>query len=500
MKTTGYQLLILALVILASCKNQALSDGGEEADRVVKTLRLYPENPRYLEYKGEPILLITSAEHYGALVNLDFDYERYLETLAGEGFNYTRIFCGTYIEPVKNIFGIEKNTLAPVPGRYIAPWIKVDGKYDLDHFNTAYFERLRDFLSLAEQLGIIVEATLFTSIYHESAWILSPLNAANNVNETGILDFRRVNTLFNGALKKVQERFIRKVVRELNGFDNLFFEIQNEPWADNPNLVNFVNSEDKEVFNRAWQKEVVVANGVAKEWHRWVVSIIEDEESKGEKKHLIAQNISNFQHPLEALPEGVSMINFHYAHPEAVLLNLGIGGVVGLDETGFMPHEDQLYINQAWRFVLSGGGLYNNLDYSFTADHENGTWSIPAHNPGWGGPPFRKKLSYIVETIKRVPFHEMEFSNSLLKSTGTQLKQYGLQKSGEYYLLFMEHYNGLELIPEVPSALYKVEWLNVDTGDRQTEHMKLGDMRSISAPFREDQVVLLIQKIEQNNI
>jgi len=496
MKTTGLQLLILALVVLASCKYQAQSDVKTDPDQVTKTLRLHPENPRYLEYKGEPIILITSAEHYGAVVNLDFDYKTYLETLAGEGFNYTRIFCGTYIEPVENVFGIENNTLAPAPGRYIAPWIKADGKYDLDHFNPAFFERLRDFVSQAEQLGIIVEATLFTSIYHESAWILSPLNAANNVNQAGALNFRQINTLFNGVLHKVQERFIRKVVRELNGFDNLFFEIQNEPWADNPNLVNFVNSQDDRVFNRAWQKEVVVGNGVAQEWQQWVVSTIEDEESKGPKRHLIAQNISNFQHTMEKLPAGVSMINFHYAHPEAVLLNLGIGGVVGLDETGFMPHEDQLYINQAWRFILSGGGLYNNLDYSFTAGQETGTWPIPDTNPGWGGPQFRKKLSYIVETMKRVPFLEMEFSNSILKSTSTLLKQYGLQKSGEYYLLFLERYHGLELIPEIPPALYQVEWFNVGTGERQAENLQLGNDHSITSPFREDQVVLLIQKIE----
>ena len=82
---------------------------------------------------------------------------------------------------IMRLFGIEKNTLAPAHGRYIAPWIKMDGKYDLEHFNPAFFGRLRDFVSQAGKLGIIVEATLFTSIYDEGAWILSPFNAANNL-------------------------------------------------------------------------------------------------------------------------------------------------------------------------------------------------------------------------------------------------------------------------------------------------------------------------------
>ena len=30
-----------------------------------------------------------------------------------------------------------------------------------------------------------------------------------------------------------QEKLARWLVRELNSFDNLFFEIQNEPWSDN---------------------------------------------------------------------------------------------------------------------------------------------------------------------------------------------------------------------------------------------------------------------------
>ena len=39
-----------------------------------------------------------------------------------------------------------------------------------------------------------------------------------------------------------------------------------------------------------------------------------------------------------------------------------------------------------------GGGLYNNLDYSFVAGHEDGTFVYPASQPG-GGPALRRQLS-----------------------------------------------------------------------------------------------------------
>lgn len=459
-------------------------------------LKLYPGNRRYLEYKGEPVVLVTSAEHYGAVVNLDFDYLPYLQTLREGGFNYTRIFAGTYIEPTDNMFGIAHNTLAPESGRYLAPWVMEGDKYELNRFNPAYFERLKDFVEVAGLHGIVVEVTLFTSIYAEKAWKLSPFNENNNVNGAGDLDFHKVNTLYNGPLKSFQERYIRKVVTELNSYDNLFYEIQNEPWADNGNLAAYVNLEDETVFSRSWQKKVELANEVSMEWQSWVASVISETEANLPKKHLIAQNISNFQHDQKVLPKGVSMINFHYALPPAALLNQDIGGVCGLDETGFMPHKDQLYINQAWRFILSGGGLYNNLDYSFTVESETGNALIPETNPGWGGPEFRKKLSILVETLQEVPFYEMEATDQVLHPAGA-LTQYALGKAGEIYLVFLEKFKGLELLPSIPPSSYHVCWIHVDTGERREYNALITNHSKLESPFDEDQVVLLLRRSQE---
>lgn len=37
-------------------------------------IRVAPADPHYYFFKGRPILLITSAEHYGAVINQDFNY------------------------------------------------------------------------------------------------------------------------------------------------------------------------------------------------------------------------------------------------------------------------------------------------------------------------------------------------------------------------------------------------------------------------------------------
>jgi hypothetical protein len=56
---------------------------------LAEPIKVAPANPHYYFYQGKPILLITSAEHYGAVINKDFDYVAYLDALQAHGLNYT---------------------------------------------------------------------------------------------------------------------------------------------------------------------------------------------------------------------------------------------------------------------------------------------------------------------------------------------------------------------------------------------------------------------------
>lgn len=483
--------VVALLPLLLSCKQPGSSSAGKtEAES--PTLQLCRENPRYLSFRGKPQVLITSAEHYGALINGAFDYEAYLKALSAEGFNYTRIFTGTYVEPVENMFHIRNNTLAPEQGNFIAPWNQVDGKYDLEAFNPAYFERLKHFMEVAEREGVFVEVTLFSSIYAEGAWELCPFHPENNLQGVGAVPFKQVNTLDNGGLKPYQEAFVRELVRQLNGFDAFFFEIQNEPWSDNGRTVATLNQGQDRVFSRPWQKQVDVATEASLDWQAWIAGLIREEEKALEKQHLIAQNICNFQHKLDQLPAHADMVNFHYALPEAAWQNLELGGLIGLDETGFMPQEDSLYLDQAWRLMLSGAGLYNNLDYSFTSGYEKGDRNILPGNPGWGGPTFRKKLSYLVKALAEVPFHRMEVRKDLV-SAQRGLGQYALALEGETYLLFLEGLQSAALHLDVPEGSYEIQFIDVDTGERVVQEARLGEDRAIALPRETTRLALFVK-------
>ena len=177
---------ILHRTLLLSALFLALAGSHSHAQ---DPIRLHPANNRYFIYHQQPVVLVGSSEHYGALINLDFDPVPYLNEIQSRGLNLIRIFSGTYRESA-GAFGIQDNTLAPSNARFIAPWKRTstsgaaDGgnKYDLNQWDPAYFSRLRSLVTEAANRGIIVELTLYSAIYDDNLWKLSPMNGANHIN------------------------------------------------------------------------------------------------------------------------------------------------------------------------------------------------------------------------------------------------------------------------------------------------------------------------------
>src|SRR5262245_11660008 len=138
-------------ILVAACWLIALFDLPTTLFAKDKPITLHPKNPHYFVFRGKPTVLVTSAEHYGAVLNLDFDYRKYLDTLATDGLNLTRTFSGAYVEP-PGAFNIASNTLAPGLGRFICPWARSDtpgypngrNMFGLARGGRGYFKRLRD--------------------------------------------------------------------------------------------------------------------------------------------------------------------------------------------------------------------------------------------------------------------------------------------------------------------------------------------------------------------
>jgi len=431
-------------------------------------IQLHPENQHYFLYKGETLALVTSAEHYGAVLNRDFDYKTYLKTLSEEGMNYTRIFTGSYFEIEGESFGIQNNTLAPRKESIMTPWgIVISGqsrqwKYDLSTWNEAYFQRLHEFMAKAAELDIIVEVTLFSSIYRTEHWDICPQNPVNNINMEGDISRFDAQTVNNGELLSYQVSFVRKMVNELNEYDNFFFEIQNEPWSDHAVPVyNIINKE--ELRAKDWTYKADFADEASMAWQEHLASVIAEEEKGLAKKHLIAQNYTNFRASIPEVSEHISILNFHYAWPEAVSWNYHYDRVIGFDESGFAGSGDQVYRRQAWQFMLSGGGLFNNLDYSFFVGNEDGLGENQA--PGGGSKTLRSQLKILSEFL-----HDFELEKlhphpaSVISSPG--LIPYVLADQSGSYAVFLRA-TGTEnssLQVETGNGNFQVQTLNTLTG------------------------------------
>ena len=427
-------------------------------------LKLHDKNPNYLRFKGKPLLIISSSEHYGSVYNLDFDYKKHFETLSKDGLNYSRVFLGLWKMPKDNVFGLTETPFITDSDKHLSPWVMVDGKYNLDQWNQPYFDRLNDVVAEAAKRDIILEINLFSSFYMKEAWETSPFYFKNNINKLDSIDYRKSNTLYNGNALAYQEKLVRKIVSSVNKFDNIFFEIQNEPWSDNLNLQRYIKRKSNDPYTLSWQNNVEIANDVSLEWQRIMASIIVNEEKKYPKKHLISQNIGNFS-PLITLPDpNISIFSIHYALPDAAIDNLKSNRVISLNETGFMLQNDTNYRREAWRFILGGGGLYNNLDYSFIPSKEDGTHQIKESTPGWGGVIFRKQMGVLKSFMQNFDFVKMKPLQNIVVLQNSNSEVSVLGELGKQYAMYFNYLNQSELTLNIPSGNYLYQWINPING------------------------------------
>ena len=422
-------------------------------------IRLHPKNPHYFEFRGKAVALITSGEHYGAVINGPFDYRRYLDTLAKDGLNFTRLFGGSYIEVPAQSFGIKRNDLAPEPGKFIAPWVRTGDKFDLNQWNPEFFQRYRDFLAEAGKRGIVVEVTLFSSHYQEAHWKLSPFNPANNVNGTNAIDWKELNTLKNGNILGWQERYARKLVHEAGDFDNVTFEIQNEPWSDRGELASVVNPYLQGPARDRYPNSIDVADKLSMDWQARVAGWIASED--GAHGHLIAQNYANFGFPVKELAPEASVVNFHYAYPRAVEDNYGLQKAIGYDETGFLGQDDLTYLRQAWNFMMAGGSTFDALDYSFSVGHEDGLDAAP-NGPGGGSATLRRELGILSRFLNGLPLTELRPDRTAVKHAGGAVAR--VLTTHSEYAIYLDGDGPVDITLSLPPGSYSGEFVDIVSG------------------------------------
>jgi hypothetical protein len=433
-------------------------------------ISLHPENPHYLLFRGKPAVLITSAEHYGAVVNLDFDYVAYLDCLAAHRLNYTRIYPGALIEKEGDF--IPENTLAPRSDRLILPWARSSepgfalggNKFDLDSWDEQYFTRLRDFVTKCSEREIVVEICFFNCQY-EKNWCLQALYRANNVQGEGTCDHVGFQTLRDKPLVARQEAYVAKIVREVSPYDNVILEVCDEPG----------------LFGTP-----------AEEYHAWIsrlIDVIVEAESSLPKKHLIAQQVEGeLGGPGDfSADERVSVIVGQYVWMTSAkqiggmrLLQTDYGDhdkVIELNESAYYPvwyngDREAASRVEAWEFIVGGGAGYNHLNGMFTVTNPTG---------GDRNSNNEKVLSafmHLRSFVESFTFIRMRRdTNSVAGGVPPDAFAQCLSEPGRQYALYIHHSllrGGMYVVRpgahqdsilfDLPPARYQVEWVDPELG------------------------------------
>lgn len=355
-------------------------------------LRINPENPKYFLFRGKPLVLISASEHYGSIINRPFDFRRYLADAAEHKMTMTRTFLlFRELQSARN----PSSPCKPESPDYIAPYIRpgpgkaLDGElqYDLDRWNPEYFERIHRFLDAASEKGIVVELTLFSNTYAENIWALNPLRAENNKQQVGHVPWQDYTSLKDPGLVRRQTEYARKIIAETSNYDNVYYEICNEPGGGVPGQSSPADVD-------AWQN--------------MIAGVIRGELSKLDKPHLLAGQQAFTYSPKFLFPQdgsfsnsNLDIVNNHplpatemsghlyqlgnfmskelmlsqvaefcraaYSHPRPMVLDEDNTASMYRDVTGWTIHR-----KRAWTALFSGSH-YDYIDFSITVNSESGT-------------------------------------------------------------------------------------------------------------------------------
>lgn len=402
------------------------------------------DNGHYFTFNSHPTVLIGASGGYGQLMNLDVDYIDQLDRYHNSGLNAARVFGGTFLITSSNNI---QDTLHVSDGRFICPYARSStpgyctggNKFDLDTWDACYFDRLHDFMFQAAQRNIVVEYVLFSQFYSDEIWACNPMNAVNNIQEIGNVDWIHYCTRSDAALFSRQKDLVRKVVTELNDYNNLYFEVCNEPPV---------------------QQE---CNADLVDWCKSIAQTVADAEAQLAKKHIIG-----FQDPSIMADRNITVHNAHYTFgPSWVgsrkLLDdyYDLNQPLAFNETCVSteqetPEEARV---EAWEFMIGGGAVINNLSFQ---------WNEV------GGKMVRSYLGALKDFMNSFDFIKMTADKSFIASgIPYDAKCRALKEDGRQYAVYIHHGTGdddmkytitdgshnVDLTLLLPAGYYKAEWI-----------------------------------------
>ena len=154
----------------------------------------------------------------------------------------------------------------------------------------------------------------------------------------------------------------------------------------------------------------------------------------------------------------------------------------------FAAVEDFVYRHEGWEFILAGGAIYDNLDYSFSVGHEDGSARPDA--PGGGGAALRRQLAILKQFIEGFDFVRMKPDLAAIKGNAIPKASIrALSEPGRQYAIYLRGDGVKKLAVDLPAGTYRLQWTDTQSGPlgKPETFQHAGGVRTLEVPdYRAD--------------
>ena len=454
------------------------SVSGADANR--QRIRPWEKNPRYWQYKGDPVLLVGGSKDDN-LFQLP-DLEKHLDEIKGVGGNFVR------------------NTMSDRPdkGFEVYPYEKrADGKYDLNRWNVEYWRRFENFLRWTGERGIFVQIEVWDRFDHsQENWEAHPYRPANNVNysasSSGLGNrypapaWRDRQPFFHtvpgmplykkplDVVRKVQERFVAKLLSYSLRHGHVLYCMDNEtstPPAWGRSWIAFIEAEARkagvsvyctDMFDKGFEPErtksfaqVFADPGVYKFIELSQINSRLFNEAQWTKLRWVMKQVEKHPRPVNHVK------------------------IYGSGETKWGSGTPTDGVERMWRDLLAGSA------------------AVRHHRDGGGiglQPPARACIQAVRKVETLVKFWEVTPHQELLGDREPD-EAYLTARPGDRYVLYFTQGGAVSLNLGGHPGDYRLKWVNVSTGEWGEEaRIAGGRVVPITAPGKSPYVAVIVRQ------
>jgi hypothetical protein len=444
--------LLFGLAMFAA--SHAVASAGEG-------IQPWPENPRYWQFKGQPVLLLGGSKDDN-LFQIP-DLKEHLDEMAAVGANYIR------------------NTMSDRSdhGFEIYPFKKLaDGRYDLEQWNEQYWQRFDNMLNWTAERDVIVQIEVWDRFdYSRDHWTPHPYNPKNNVNYTyeqsGFAErypdhpganrqpffFTTPKQKNNQTVFRYQQRFVDKMLSYSLKHDHVLYCMDNETsgeeawgafWAEH--IKNRAGEAGKKVF-------------VTEMWDAWNLKAEEHRRTLDHPERYDFADVSQNNQ----MKGQIHWDNFQWVYQRIAAKPRPLNTVKTYGADGGRYGNNRDGLERWWRHVIGGAA------------------SARFHRPDSGlglSQPAKAAIQAARKLESAIRLWEVEPANHLL-SEREENQAFLAARPGNAYALYFTDGGSVKLDLEDAPGTFQARWINIATGQwDKTEKLDGGGAVTVRAPGR----------------